>query len=105
MNEPKTQTDRSQPKARGRLIIRWSLVRIQAGPNGIRGVSGLADISAGRGEPDVHVVIVSGPRSHDSSRAAKPGRRADEDRLRACGDEAIEELLREPMVDLAGGRR
>ena len=35
----------------------------------------------------------------------EPGRVADEDHLRAGGDEAVEEILREPAVDLVGRDR
>ena len=53
----------------------------------------------------MHVVIMARPRSYDSGRPAKPGGRANEDRLRTCGEEPIQEVLREPEVDLAVLRR
>src|SRR4026207_1922206 len=37
--------------------------------------------------------------------AARVGRVANKDLARACGDEAVEQLLREPSIDLRGGSR
>ena len=54
----------------------------------------------------MHVVLVARPRNDDSGRPAKPRRVADEDVLRARGDESVEEVLREPVIDLRRrGRR
>ena len=49
----------------------------------------------------MHVILVARPRNHDSGRPAKPVRVADEDHLRTGGQEPIEKILREPVVDLA----
>jgi hypothetical protein len=48
----------------------------------------------------MHVVIMARPRSYDSGRPAEPSGRANEDRLGTCGEEPIQEVLREAEVDL-----
>src|SRR6266498_1125604 len=64
------------------------------------------DLPAGRRKADVHVVLVARPRNDDSGRSAEPRRIADEDVLRAGGDESVEEVLREMVIDLRRrGRR
>src|SRR5215831_11205793 len=60
----------------------------------------------GRRKADVHVVVVIRSVLHDSGGSVQPGRSADEDVLRAGGDEPVEEILGEPEVDLVVcGRR
>ena len=53
----------------------------------------------------MHVVLVARVRDHDSRGPAEAARVADEDHPRAGGDEAVDEILREPAVDLVGRRR
>ena len=58
------------------------------------------ELSAGGREADVYVVLVARVGDHDSRRAVKPGRVADEDHTRSGGDEAVDEILGEPVIDL-----
>ena len=62
-------------------------------------------MSARISEADVHVVLVVRIRSDNVTRSAQVGRVADEDLARACGDEAVEQLLGETSIDLRGGSR
>ena len=53
----------------------------------------------------MHVVLVAGVRDDDARGAVQPGRVADEDHLRAGCDEAVDEVLRERVVDLVLSNR
>ena len=46
------------------------------------------------------MVLVARPRNDDSGRPAKPRRVTDEDVLCAGGDESVEQILCEPVIDL-----
>ncbi|HTN25164.1 MAG TPA: hypothetical protein VL120_14325 [Solirubrobacteraceae bacterium] len=51
------------------------------------------------------VVVVVGDRLHDRRRPAEPDVQPDERELRAVGDEAADEILREDVVDVLRPRR
>jgi hypothetical protein len=52
------------------------------------------------GDPHVHVVVVVRDRLHDGRRAAEADACAHEGELRAGGDEAADEVLRQGAVDV-----
>src|SRR5205823_13384655 len=56
-------------------------------------------------DSDVHVVVVVPEDAHDPRRAPQVGVRSDEDPHRARRDKSVEEVLRQPPVDLAGSNR
>ncbi len=59
----------------------------------------------GRRDPHVHVVVVVDGLAHGRRRPDEPGARADKDDLGARADEAVEQVLGEPPVDLRGSDR
>ena len=63
------------------------------------------DLRVGSREADVHVVLVPRVGDDDSRRPVESGRVSDEDHLRTGGDEPVEEILREALIDLAGRAR
>ena len=57
-------------------------------------------------DADVHVVVVVDERLHDAARSVQARVRPDEHELRVLGDEAVDEVLGETVVDVArAGRR
>jgi hypothetical protein len=50
----------------------------------------------------MHVVLVARVGDEDSWRPVESGRVADEDHLGSGGDEPVEEILHEPVIDLVG---
>ena len=53
----------------------------------------------------MHVVLVIRVWDDDAARPTEPGREADEDGLRARGDETVEQILSQVAVDLSGRDR
>jgi hypothetical protein len=64
------------------------------------GLSGWA-----RGQPDVQVIVVTGELLDDSGWPCQLEGGPDEDELGTGGDEAVDERLSKPPVDVAGAAR
>ena len=58
-----------------------------------------------RRDPHVHVIVVVDGLAHGRRRPDEPAARADKDDLGARADEAVEQVLGEPPVDLCGSDR